>query len=97
MTKKVINLHYGKPKNWDKLSFSIAVVNHECPICGAPKEYYCVSPEGKKIWPIHNERSLLLTPDEIEQAKSNGDIQGVLKRLKEDAELPKDYKKEYLD
>lgn len=60
---------YGRPINWERWGFSIAVVSYECPKCGAPKEHYCSSPSGKKVWPPHVNRCKLLTEEEIERTK----------------------------
>lgn len=61
--------YYGRPTNWERWGFSIAVVNHECPKYGAPKEHCCSTPSGRKAWPPHTERCMLLTSEEIEQTK----------------------------
>jgi len=87
--------HYGKPENWDKWGFSIAVVNYKCPKCGAPKEYCCATPSGKQTWPPHNERCMLLTPEEIEQTRGSSNIQEAIDKF--NIEPTEEYRKEYLE
>jgi len=53
MTKFV---KYIKNSGWSGWLYSIAVVEEDCPRCGAPKEHYCATPRGKKVWPPHGER-----------------------------------------
>lgn len=55
---------YGKPDYWEYFSFSSAIVNHVCPICGSPKEHYCAAQDGRKIWPPHMARCLELTDEQ---------------------------------
>lgn len=66
--------YYGRPTNWNRWGFAIATVNHECPKCGAPKEYYCISPKGRKAKEPHTERYCLLTNEEREWMKGNNSV-----------------------
>jgi hypothetical protein len=89
--------YYGKPENWDKWGFSIAVVNYNCPKCLAPKEHCCVTPSGKKAWPPHNQRCMLLTPEEINQTRIVVNAQPLIEKMREGVKIDEKYRKEYID
>lgn len=55
---------YIKPLTWYNDLRSIAMINHTCPKCDAPKEHYCVTSSGKRRSEPHVERYTVLTLEE---------------------------------
>ena len=47
-------------KKEEEDSYSIAIENYDCPICGAVKGYHCLTAKGRKKWPPHGPRLKLV-------------------------------------